>query len=81
MTFKLTREGERVVCGSSRTAQMILPSSNTWLGAGKDYVKTKTSQKTSDSVVSEVGARVICLFNWINRLFYMDQAFSVASFR
>jgi hypothetical protein len=33
-------------------------SSNTWVGADKPYVKTKSSVKTSDSVVSIVSRRI-----------------------
>jgi hypothetical protein len=31
---------------------MVFHSSNTWVGAGKDYVKTNTSHKTTNKVVS-----------------------------
>ena len=41
-------ESVRLSC----TAQMIFHSSNTWIGAGKPYVKTYTSHETSSSLVS-----------------------------
>ena len=71
------------------TAQIKFHSSNTWVGAGKAYVKTSTSQQTSDSVVSRlefVLTRAILLSHWTNRLkqvfaLNMGQAVSVASFR
>ena len=35
-----------------------LGSSNTWVGAGKKYVKTKTSKSTGATVVSRVNAPI-----------------------
>jgi hypothetical protein len=69
------------LCAAPNVRLKIPHSSNTWLGAGKAYVNTSTSQKTSNSVVSWVGPRAICLLSWINSLFYMDQVISAASFR
>lgn len=64
---------------------MIFHSANTWVGANKPYVKTSTSQQTSDSVVSGLEFVIVLYFfvesHWINSLFHMGQATSAASFR
>jgi hypothetical protein len=58
-------------------------SSNTWVGAGKAYVKTSTSVKTSDSVVVILSSNwYFCIDLWIrlSSLCHMDLGRSLACF-
>ena len=76
------------VSGSRETpscwAQMIFHSSNTWVGSRRAYVKTKTSQQTSNDLVSASGfsSRAIhVLSHWTNSMLHMAQAKFLASLR
>ena len=57
-------EGEQAVFGLlslACTAHMIFHSSNTWVGANKAYVPTKTSHNTTNKVVG--GLEFVFMYN------------------